>query len=119
VTDPGREQAANVRLGDCIETWPKDGLVVNLQVTPCTSRHQGEVFAVDQLPAGSYPGAAEVEKQTEELCSRHADLLRASELPTLNLAYLYPASTNWARGDRKVSCIALTASGSRTSSVRR
>jgi Domain of unknown function (DUF4190)/Septum formation len=119
VTDPGREKAANVRLGDCIETWPKDGLVINLQVTPCTSAHEAEVFAVDQLPAGSYPGVAAVKAQTEALCTRHAELLKPSELAGLNLGYLFPESTNWARGDRKVSCIALSKNGSRTSSVRR
>jgi hypothetical protein len=119
VTGSGREAAASVRLGDCIETWPKDGVVVNLQVTPCTQAHQAEVFAVEQLPPGSYPGSAVVKTQTEALCATKVlGAIKESEATGLALGFLFPQASTWGQGDRKITCIAITKSGSRTSSVR-
>ena len=87
---------------------------------PCEEPHEGEVFAVFDLPPGDYPGNAAVESQVDKGCdTRLADLQpeRAHRLGGRTV-HIYPQERNWIKGDREVVCIAKATSGTTTGSIK-
>ncbi len=87
---------------------------------PCAQPHQGEVFAVFDLPPGDYPGKAAVEDQVEKGC----DARLAAYSPStpgdhsIDQFFIYPQEQNWTNGDREVVCIAKAVSGTTSGTLR-
>jgi hypothetical protein len=83
---------------------------------PCTQPHEGEVFAVFDLPAGDYPGSAAVDDQVSRECNDRLTAYSpsAGSDPDIGLFSVYPLQQNWNRGDRQVVCLATASSGSTT-----
>jgi Septum formation/Domain of unknown function (DUF4190) len=105
VTKAGSVSADDLKQGDCLRTVPGDEEVTSVDVTPCTSAHRAEVYAVFDLPAGSYPGDAKVEKLADQGCAARTPDLTGSSTKNLEAAYLYPRRAQWQLGDRSVTCI--------------
>ena len=84
---------------------------------PCAQPHEGEVFAVFDLPAGDYPGAAAVDDAgvARSATTRLAAYSPSAETdPDVGLFSVYPLEQNWHRGDRQVVCLATASSGGTT-----
>lgn len=105
--------------GQCLNGLREGGSIVDLPVVSCVEPHEGEVFAVFDLPDGAYPGDAEVTKQAEEGCveriETHAP--KAAENPNLELYYLHPTRESWRWGDQGVACVAMSSTGKVTGSI--
>ena len=112
--------ATDLQVGDCLNDLTDSTDVSSLPSVPCSQPHQGEVFAVFDLPPGPYPGAAGVDDLVSKGCNaRLADYSpSAPSDDAIGLFSVYPLEQNWDRGDREVVCIAKATSGSSTGSIR-
>jgi hypothetical protein len=120
LASPGRISVDDLRVGDCANGLQESQFVTSVDGVPCSSQHEGEVFAAFTLPAGTYPGADEVRRQAEDGCAWRFDVYAsdAENLDGLELFYLYPSSSSWGRGSRTVTCVATDPTGGRIGSLR-
>lgn len=112
ITEGGDVRAASLRVGDCVNGLNDATVVSSLPAVPCGQVHEGEVFAVFDLPAGDYPGVEEVDRLVDEGCNARLETYstRAVEDPDIGLYYVFPQELNWIAGDRSVSCLVLSLS---------
>lgn len=120
ITSGGSVSATDLRVGDCVNDLKDSNNLLSLPAVPCANPHEGEVFAVFDLPEGPYPGAASVDDQVNVSCSERLPSYSqgAFEDPAIGLFVSYPLEVNWRLGDREVVCIATSLSGRTTGSLR-
>ena len=112
--------ATELQVGDCLNDLTNSTDVSSLPSVDCTQPHEGEVFAVFDLPPGPYPGADGV----DDLVSKGCNARLAEYSPgapsddAVGLFSVYPLEQNWERGDREVVCIAKATSGTTTGSIK-
>jgi hypothetical protein len=120
ITSDGSVSATSLQVGDCLGKLADASSVTSVPAVPCAQPHEGEVFAVFDLPAGNYPGLAAVKSQVKKECvdrlSGYAP--SAAQNSSLGISSLYPFERNWKAGDREVVCVAAS-SPPATGSVRR
>jgi hypothetical protein len=77
------------------------------------SRHEQEVFHLFELPAGPYPGEAQVQAFAREQCTaRFAQYVGVSpERSGLNFVYVWPSRATWGEWIRKGGCALFDAVG--------
>jgi len=116
VTDGGSISATSLQVGDCVNGLKNTTNLLSLPGVPCTQPHEGEVFAVFDLPAGAYPGAAAVDQEVSRECNDRLGAYSpsAETNPDVGLFSVYPLEQNWQRGDRQVVCLATASSGGTT-----
>ena len=86
--------------GNCINEAPETNHLL-VELTSCAGSWQLQVINTFVVQGdGSYPGDDYVESQTEQGCRAHSDL------------YFGPSDESWDLGDRKVICVAASASTS-------
>jgi hypothetical protein len=119
IAAPGDVSATELRVGDCLNGL-ENGSFTSLPAVPCASAHEGEVFAVFDLPAGPYPGESEVDSQAQDQCNLRIDVYSPSAVSDSNvgLFVVTPNAGTWPTGDREVVCIASAESGTTTGSIR-
>lgn len=119
VTTDGNVSVTSVKTGDCIKTLKETGALFSLPVVPCSQAHEGEVAGEFTLAGTTYPGEAAIDSQALDKCG--AILEQYTSPATIaqveDLYYLYPRSTDWNKGSKTVTCIALT-SATHTGSVK-
>ena len=120
INQGGDISATALKVGDCVNNLKDSTDVLSLPGVPCTQPHEGEVFAVFDLPAGDYPGQDAVDKQVSEQCNTRLSAYSpsAADDPAVGLFSVYPLRQNWERGDREVVCIATATSGTTTGSIK-
>jgi hypothetical protein len=113
VTEGGSISATALQVGDCVNGLRNSTNLSSLPGVPCTLPHEGEVFAVFDLPAGDYPGSAAVDDQVSRECNDRLTAYSpsAGSDPDVGLFSVYPLEQNWNRGDRQVVCLATAAGG--------
>ena len=120
VSEGGSISATALQVGDCVNGLKNSTSVLSLPGVPCAQPHEGEVFAVFDLPAGPYPGAAGV----DDLVSKGCNARLAEYSPSapaddaVGLFSVYPLEQNWNRDDREVVCIAKATAGTTTGSIK-
>ena len=74
---------------------------------PCAQAHDGEIYLVQELPDGAFPGKSSVAASAEKVCSAAIDGYLGSPVSdtTLDVYYLYPPSADEWNRDRSVACI--------------
>lgn len=104
----GTVAATDVQVGDCLADTEATNMLDSVDVVPCSQAHVGEVFAVFDLAAGPYPGAAEVQQQVEDGCNDRLAAYSPSAVtdPGIGLYAIFPLEQNWNAGDRETACIA-------------
>jgi hypothetical protein len=110
VTDPGDVGVGDLRVGDCIESLPDRDLHSELRAVPCAEPHSAEVYALFDLPEGSYPGEAEITSAADAECNEQLQAYSpaAFEDDAVQISYLYPTEDSWrVLDDREVACIAV------------
>lgn len=120
VTQGGEISATALKVGDCVNNLKDSNDVLSLPGVPCTQPHEGEVFAVFDLPPGDYPGQAAVDEQVSTQCNSRLTAYSpgAQDDSSVGLFSVYPLEQNWVRGDREVVCIATAKSGTTTGSIK-
>ena len=112
--------ATDLEVGECLNDLAESTDVSSLPSVPCAQPHQGEVFAVFDLPAGPFPGSAGVDDLVNQGCNaRLADYSPGAPAdPAISLFSVYPLEKNWDQGDREVVCIAKATAGTATGSIK-
>ena len=121
VTQGGDITATALQVGDCVNNLQNSTDVRSLPGVPCAQPHQGEVFAVFDLPGGStYPGRPAVREQVQAECNARLETYSPSAQTntSIGLFSLYPQQESWAQGDRGVVCIATAENGTVTGSIK-
>ena len=115
----GASRPPQLKVGDCVNDLHTSTDVQSLPGVPCAQSHEGEVFAVFDLPSGVYPGQAAVREQAGTECNDRLAAYSPSALnnPSLGLVTLYPQQQSWEGGDRGVVCIATDKTGPTTGSI--
>jgi len=116
VTEGGSISATALKVGDCVNGLKNTTNLLSLPGVPCAQAHEGEVFAVFDLPAGEYPGSAAVDDEVSKECNTRLGAYSPSAEtdPDVGLFSVYPLEQNWRRGDRQVVCLATASSGGTT-----
>lgn len=119
IVEGGSLSVFDLRVGDCLDDVPDDEEFRSLPAVPCADPHEGEVYAVFDLPAGGFPGVTEVADLAEAGCNDRADVLPPAVVSdvTLGLFTITPSEESWDTGDREVSCLVLSRAAPRTGSV--
>ncbi|MBV7700756.1 DUF4190 domain-containing protein [Streptomyces sp. TRM70350] len=111
--------------GECFNSpgGSLEGETYDVDVVPCSGRHDGEVFATVALPGGTFPGDDHVTKVADDQCyALESDYAMDSwALPDdVDVYYLVPTRDSWSLGDREITCIFgnTDAEGSLTGSLR-
>ena len=112
ITEGGSVSAMSLQVGDCLNGLEEGADVQNLPAVPCTQPHEGEVYAVFDLPEGDYPGEAAIIDQADAGCGERLSSVapEAYDDPSVGLFYLYPVELSWP-DDREIVCIAISTSG--------
>jgi hypothetical protein len=116
-TADGSMSVLKLKPGNCLNDLKESGSIDNLPVVPCTTAHEGEVYAVFDLADGPWPGDAKVQAKAEERCNTEFDEYAKAPDDKLELFYLHPLQSTWWR-DRAVTCIATDPAGTMTGSLR-
>lgn len=110
----GTVSSRDLRPGDCLNNLRDSTDLRSLPAVPCAQPHEGEVFAVFDLPSGAYPGQSEVDSLSETGCGTRFGGYSGADPENERLFVVYPLKSNWARGDREVACIATPLNGGLT-----
>lgn len=106
VASSGTVSSRDLRPGDCLNNLRDSTDLRSLPAVPCAQPHEGEVFAVFDLPSGAYPGQSQVDSLSESGCGTRFGGYSSSDPNNERLFVVYPLESNWTRGDREVACIA-------------
>jgi len=102
---------ATLQVGDCLDPPAFVGDIAELRPKPCAEPHGGEVFLVDELPAGSaYPSAAEIRAFITDRCIPAYETYTGVDLMTqddMDVGWLPPTEEDWAAGQRRIVCYAV------------
>ncbi|QUQ69601.1 DUF4190 domain-containing protein [Kutzneria sp. CA-103260] len=104
----------NLKPGQCFDrATTSQGASVT--VKDCVQPHDAEVFAVEPVQGSTYPGSDAVMLIGESRCPGDSDRFLTSGLnyPDIDVHYLYPQPTSWARGDRSVECFYRSVTGAK------
>lgn len=97
-----------LEVGQCIDSEADSGEVGSVPVVECDQPHQGEIYALPQLPDGDFPGAEEIEETAKEECGGSA-YTEYVGLPyqesEFEVSFLLPTEQTWGDGDREIACI--------------
>ena len=63
ITEEGSVSSFDLKAGDCLNGLAESNNITSVPAVPCAQPHDGEVFATFEIPAGTWPGDAEVAKQ--------------------------------------------------------
>lgn len=97
------------RLGDCFKDF--DPSAPDAEVVACASPHSAQLVAVHRYAAGdSYPGSTAMKAKGREAC-QGAPLSSKTSGYELKYRMAYPSPDSWRRGDRRVDCYIVSASG--------
>jgi hypothetical protein len=109
--------ASPLQVGTCLD-GVHPGETVTADVTrpvDCATTHDNEIVGVvsDTVP-GAYPGQAAVDAFANAPCEAAFSAYVGIDFDssTLDLITLTPSELSWARGDRQISCVAITRDGS-------
>jgi Septum formation/Domain of unknown function (DUF4190) len=120
ITSGGSVSATALKPGDCVNNLRDSTSLLSLPAVPCSQAHEGEVFAVFDLPSGPYPGAVTVEDRVTTECTARlaAYSPSAGSDGSYGLYSVFPREQNWKAGDREVACLAQALSGPSTGSIK-
>jgi hypothetical protein len=112
--------ATRLAVGHCVDGLRAGDDLAGLPVLPCDQPHEGEVFAILELPAGPYPGDAALGRQARQECLKRFETYAPSSVADdrIELFYLHPSQLSWTSGDRGVTCVATDPTTKRTTSLR-
>jgi hypothetical protein len=116
VTDDNKVQLSELEVGDCVDIggFGTDARIDELPRVDCDTPHDGEVYAVDTLPSGAYPGLDEVKDEVAARCNADVtDYVDADvDLSELTYASIYPPEDGWPK-HRDYFCILTSADDSK------
>ncbi|GAA4601476.1 hypothetical protein BJY16_003898 [Actinoplanes octamycinicus] len=104
--DPDDVRTDKLRPGDCIATITDEDTVYDMPVISCAQPHQGEVYSVTTMAAGTFPGDKAVETEAENRCGDKLDPYAIGKFKDAEFYYIFPSRRSWT-SDRSITCIAV------------
>ena len=118
VATEGAVDPFDVELGDCVAqpvtTTEEVEEVESVKAVPCGEPHDGEVYAVFDLPDGDFPGDEEVAAAGEERCVKDFETFvgKPYEDSMYDITSLFPTRESWeSNDDREYVCIVVAPEG--------
>lgn len=104
---PGEGDVFSLEVGRCLDDPGERTGIEEVELVACDEPHDYEVFALVDLPEGTYPGDSEVADRARDACTdRFAAYVGVEELVSaLATAFLVPNEGGWEGGDRQVVCL--------------
>lgn len=103
VAHPRTVAAANLAVGNCIDTLPPAEEVGEIRLVPCAQEHIAQVVTTHEL-TGDFPGDAELATQATQTCATDVGNLDAADASFVPW-YLVPSETGWNQGNTQVVCL--------------
>jgi hypothetical protein len=104
----GARDTGSLSRGECFDApGGMEGSFYDLDEVSCATEHDGEVFAVVELPGGRFPGDARVTGTAEDKCHalRSSYAMDAWAVPeNVDVYYIVPSAESWRLGDREITC---------------
>jgi hypothetical protein len=97
-----------LEVGQCLNAETGEGQVSSVPIVDCSQPHQGEIYALPQLPDGAFPGDEAVSQTAEEECAGQAftDYVGVPyQESEFEVTFLLPSADTWADGDREIACV--------------
>jgi hypothetical protein len=118
VASAGAVDPFEVKLGDCVDepvsSTDEVEEVESVKAVPCDSPHDGEVYAVFDLPDGDFPGDEEVATAGEERCVEEFATFVGTPYDDseYDITSLFPTKQSWEeKDDREYVCIVVAPEG--------
>ncbi|RNL75463.1 DUF4190 domain-containing protein [Nocardioides marmorisolisilvae] len=104
---PSRHASFGLKVGQCVNGLVGELKAESIEPVACALAHEGEVFAVIDLPSGRYPGITQVRKRADTDCFRRLeeDHPQAYDDKRVSVDYVYPSQRSWDHGDRELTCL--------------
>lgn len=103
----GRQTSVlDLAVGHCFNTGDVQG-VAEVSLLDCATAHDVEVFHVQSMPDGLFPGDGQVQGYADEVCNAAfaGYVGQPYEASDLTISYLFPTLQTWEAGDREVVCL--------------
>ncbi|GAB2591726.1 DUF4190 domain-containing protein [Kribbella endophytica] len=94
----------DLRVGDCVARVD-EGAVRDLEVRPCSGPNGGRVFAVFELPAGTFPGEEPVQTTAQNGCGDRWLEQGGKGTDPVSIVTMFPVEASWKLGDHRVTCL--------------
>jgi hypothetical protein len=109
VERPDRVSISQVRVGDCVNDLVEGRVVRAVNLVPCESAHQAEVYVKFSLPAGPFPGLDEASRQAENGCVTRLEQYAPDAVDDTGIGvfFTFPSDSRQWRADPSVLCFAL------------
>ena len=104
----GSGNVFELKIGQCFDDPDDFGAVSDVEIVDCDSPHDNEVYALFDMPDGSFPGVSVTEGAAQDGCYDAFAPYVGSDYASsvLALTWLVPTSVSWEAGDREVVCVA-------------
>lgn len=107
---PRDTEAKDFQVGDCFADF--DPNASKARAVPCDTEHSAQLGAVHTYPADdSFPGTNALKDKGREVCGNVKLNHEAADKYVLLQQNVYPSTTSWDRGDRRVDCFIVVDSG--------
>lgn len=107
---PRDTEAKDFQVGDCFADF--DPNAPKARAVPCDTEHSAQLGAVHIYPADdSFPGTNALKDKGREVCGNVKLNHEAADKYVLLQQNVYPSTTSWDRGDRRVDCFIVVDSG--------
>lgn len=105
--DIGSGDVFALEIGQCFDDPDTSGTVTAVDMVGCNDPHDNEVYALFDLPDGTFPGLSVVKEAAAEGCY---DVFESYvgldyESSVFDFSSLSPTPNSWENGDREVVCI--------------
>lgn len=103
----------DLEVGDCFDEPPSDTDLVFVPEVDCADPHDHEVFHVEELADGDFPGDDEVAEAARGACLEpFATFVGVPWIESmLDYRWLAPTEASWSEGDREVVCFVTDPAG--------
>ena len=102
----GQISPAQLHIGDCVKIpLSLQSGIRSLPVVPCSTPHNGQVFAAFQALNSDYPGREALTQQGLTDCQSQMAGFLGTSMTLLDVGAFVPDSTGWSLGDRTEHCL--------------
>lgn len=110
----------DIEVGMCLNDANLPSSFTSIPLVDCAQPHDSEVYAVESLPEGPYPGDDEVFRLADEICLDAFEPYVGTpyDRSLYFYGYYWPDKNNWGFGDREIVCVLFDENGQIEGSVR-
>lgn len=110
----------DLEVGMCLNDADLPEAFTSIPLVDCAVQHDSEVYAIESLAEGPYPGDEEVFRLAEDICFDAFEPYVGTpyDRSLYYYGYYWPDKNNWGFGDREIVCVLFDENGQIEGSVR-